>query len=116
MPPRTLSQLFHKLPMADEKSCQAEIQERLRKADIPFQREARLDNSAIIDFLLTGDNTGIEVKLKGYSRAAILRQIERYAQFDRISSIILVSGIAIRLPDRINNKPATLVSIGASWL
>lgn len=102
-----------RLPLHNEKALQAEIEKVLLESNIDFQREHYLSKGSIIDFMVNG--TGIEVKIGG-SAKEIFRQCERYAEFEEIKAIILVTGKSIRLPEKINNKPAYVLNLGTAWL
>lgn len=78
------------------------------------EREVRLSPKERIDFVV-GGSIGIEVKIKG-DKLAIYRQMVRYAAFDQLKRLILVSSVAIGLPDTINGKPVAVVSLGGAWL
>jgi len=112
--PFGLPDVFSKLPMNNEKLCQSEIEQRLTNLEIDFERECKIGPGSYIDFLI-GD-VGVEVKLKGQSRSRIQEQIRRYAKFDQVGKILLVTGTAIHLPAFIESKPCRTLSLGASWL
>jgi hypothetical protein len=97
-----------------EYDVQDQVEAALETGGVVFQREKILDRKNRIDFLCA-HGTGIEIKIKGGKRE-IFRQLQRYAEFDSISALILVSSVALGLPPRINDKPVLLLSIGAAWL
>jgi hypothetical protein len=103
-----------RLPVGSEDALQVAMQRALERAGIEFEREVRLSASDRIDFLAAG-GIGIEAKAR-YPRRAIYRQLERYAQLEVITAIILVTGTAIGLPAAINGKPLFHVSIGRASL
>lgn len=103
-----------RLPLGDEKLTQAALAEGLDALGIAHEREAVLSNGRV-DFLIEG-RVAIEVKLRSSSKAEIYRQVRRYAEDDRVESIILVSNTAMRLPETIERKPAYVVSLGMAWL
>lgn len=103
----------HRFLVDDEKRLQEDIGKALFDAVIGFEREVRLAPGDIIDFV--SDRVGIEVKVKGGKRA-ILRQLERYAESDLIDYLILVTAVALGLPEMIKGKPVRIVSIGRGWL
>ena len=103
-----------RLPVGSEDALQAAIERALERADIVFEREARISKTDRLDFLAAG-GVGIEAKAR-YPRRAIFRQLERYAQQDAITALILVTGTAIGLPPEINGKPVYHVSIGRASL
>ena len=84
-------------------------------------REHRLDEHNRIDFfvrsLVFGEtkpfiNVGIEVKI-GSALAAVTRQLARYAEFDEIDELLLVTTKAVhhRIPAELNGKPVVLCSL-----
>lgn len=97
----------------DEKRLQADIAAALTAKGLAYKREVRLSAADVIDFLV--GRVGIEVKIKGTKRA-ILRQVERYSGSERLDSIILLTSLALGLPESINGKPVRIVSIGRGWL
>ncbi|VXC63170.1 conserved hypothetical protein [Sphingomonas sp. AX6] len=103
-----------RLRSSTEAALQTSIETALTAGDVEFEREARLAPGERIDFLTTG-GIGIEAKTRA-SRRAVFRQLERYAAIDTISSLILVTGTAIGLPESINGKPLFLVSLGRGAL
>lgn len=76
-------------------SNEKELQDGLEKAfienEIQYEREVRLQQRDIIDFVVThqGIRLGIEVKIDG-NRNALLRQISRYLEHESIDSIFVV--------------------------
>lgn len=96
-----------------EKTMQREIEDALVAAGIRHQREVKLGPGDIIDFVI--DGIGIECKIKGAKRA-IFHQLERYAAYDKIQSIVLLSNVAMGLPDTIKGKPAYFVAVWMAWL
>ena len=77
------------IPHQTEREMQEAIEEILEAEGIEFTREHRLDSGSRIDFL-TKDGQGIECKIKG-GYSAVLRQLIRYAEFDDIKELVLVS-------------------------
>lgn len=99
--------------LSDEKKLQAEIEAEFLGAGIDHQREHRLDTNNIIDFMV--GTIGIEVKIKG-SKLNIFRQIERYAQFEVIKRLILVTNVPMGMPELVKGKPIHIVNLGRAWL
>lgn len=104
----------NRFPLTDEKQTQAQIADALTKAGIVFEREARLSESDIVDFL-TEDGIAVEAKIKG-QRRAIFRQLERYATHGNVRAIVLVTSVAMCLPEAIDGKPARVASLSQGWL
>jgi len=81
-----------------------------------FKREARLGVRERIDFLLTREGLGIEVKVDG-ATSALRRQLGRYAQSDRIREMLVVTTRTrlAQLPEWIGGKRIrVLVLIGSA--
>jgi hypothetical protein len=104
---------YRRLSLTNEKKTQSEIAEAFDECGIPYEREFRLDNHNIIDFIV--DDIGIEIKIKS-PRMKLLRQVERYAEFDAISCIILAINVATGFPPEINGKPVFVLNLAKAWL
>lgn len=94
----------------NELELQDGIGQVLDRVGMPYQREVALSKADRIDFLV-GD-CGIEVKVDG-STAAVLRQLHRYSQQERIASLVLVTNRARHhdLPSALSGKPVELVEL-----
>lgn len=104
----------HRFSLSDEKETQAEIAQALDMYGIHFKREHRLDPRSIIDFMHP-EGTGTEIKLKG-SKMAIYRQMERYAEFDVIKRLILVTNVPTGFPKELIGKPVYVLNLSKAWL
>lgn len=118
MKPELLSKFLSgkRFPLSDEKRLQQAIEEEFQRAGVLYSREHLLsgtDRKDIIDFVI-GD-TGIEVKIKG-GKLAIYRQLERYAEHDELACIVLVTNVAMGLPEEISGKPVHMVNLARAWL
>jgi hypothetical protein len=103
----------NRLPLNDEKVTQTAIANALELAGLVFEREVRLSEADIVDFMV--GSVAIEVKIKG-AKAAIYRQLERYAAHECVTSILLVSSRSMHLPALINGKPTLVASLSRGWL
>lgn len=106
-----------RLKTSDEKTAQADLADLLEDAGYEFEREKRLSDKDIPDFVvkLGAQQVVIELKIKA-QRKSIYRQLERYAQHSDIDALILYTATAMHLPEKINEKPAFVASMGAGWL
>lgn len=107
--------------VTDEKSIQAELDQRLRLRELAFRREKPLcvNQSDIVDFLVHsgGDplymsGCVIEVKIQG-SRTALLRQLERYSRYSQVEALLVVTPRArlLDLPETLGGKELRAVHI-----
>lgn len=78
---------FH-LPIYSEEALQEAIARVFDETGIRYEREVRLSERDRIDFML--GSLGIEVKIEG-SVHQVTRQLQRYAQYDRVGSLLLVT-------------------------
>lgn len=102
--------------LEDEKVTQSIIESKLIAAGIrKFKREYRFDKNNIVDFFFEETGIAIEVKIKG-SKMEIYRQCKRYAEFDTVKELILLTNKAVALPPNINNKRCTVINLGLAWL
>lgn len=107
-----------RVSLSDEKVAQADLDHLLRSGlavNAVVSREHRLGDGDIPDFLIEGRYV-IEVKMKGARKAAIYRQLDRYAAHPDVQAIILVTNLAMGLPPTINGKPTFIVNLGRAWL
>lgn len=95
-----------------EKELQRGIGIQLARAKITYAPEVRLSDDDRIDFLI-GD-LGVEVKIKG-SQKDVIEQLLRYAQHERIGSLLLVTTRLQHLvdfPATLHDKPCASLYIG----
>ena len=93
---------------------EADLQEGIAQIlDCEFQKEFKLSGKDRIDFLV-GD-VGIEVKVDG-SATALLRQVRRYLEHDRLNTIIIVTTRCRHkeLPASLNGKPIHVLHLMSS--
>jgi hypothetical protein len=102
-----------RFPLNREKALQAAMADEFARNNIEARREVNLGGGDIIDFMV-GD-VGIEVKIKG-SKLAIHRQVSRYCAHDRVVSLLLVTNVAIGLPQEINGKKVYIASLAKAWI
>lgn len=78
------------------------------EAGFAFKREYQLSRWDRPDFLVGG--VAIEVKIDG-SLANLIRQLHRYAGFNEVDSLIVVTNLSrlADLPETLNGKPVMLV-------
>jgi hypothetical protein len=100
-------------PLSDEKRLQNAIEDELQRAGVIVKREYRLSTKDIIDFMV--GSVGIEVKIKG-GKLDIYRQLERYAEHELVSHLILVTNVAMGLPPDIKGKPTSIINLARAWL
>lgn len=114
-----LEALLQTLPlsMGHEKRAQEDLQQHLSSLNVPFQREVYFSNLDIPDFVIPTAQGDVVIELKiRAQRKRIYKQLERYAKHQRIHALILLSATPMSLPERINGKPVTVVSMGGGWL
>lgn len=111
----TLCRLLRRLrlPLTDEKALQAQLADELSAAGIEFEREVKIAEGDVIDFIVGG--IGIECKIKG-SKRAIYFQCERYCQHDAIQQLILLTNVPTGFPSSINGRATFVVNLGLAWL
>lgn len=78
----------YRFNFASERQLQDGIEGVLAQHSLDFEREVRLGPHERIDFMV--DDVGVEVKVAG-SSVDLLRQLARYAEHDRVSSLIVVT-------------------------
>jgi len=103
-----------KIDLSNEKRAQADVEQILTGAGIAFEREVRLTESDIVDFMV--ESIGIELKLRGARKKEVYRQLCRYALHPRVESLLLASNLSMGLPPQIEGKDAYFVKLGEAWL
>lgn len=93
-----------------EDELQEGLAEAFADAGLDASREVRLSSRDRIDFLIGA--VGIEVKVAG-SAPRVLRQLERYAESDRVEELVLVTdrvqaGVQ---PETVGGKPLRVVQL-----
>lgn len=103
-----------RLDLSDEKRTQTDLALVFEQRGIAFERECRLSQGDIPDFLI--DGVAVEVKLKGARKKDVFRQLGRYAKHDRVKAIMLVTNLTMGLPETLEGKPVYFVALGRAWL
>lgn len=85
-----------------EKELQQGIEDALKANSIEYLREFKLNEKDIPDFLI-GD-IALEVKISG-NAVSVSRQLLRYAQDERIKTLILFTTKQMHIPLTLNEKP-----------
>jgi hypothetical protein len=100
---------------SNEEELQRGIAEALDRAGLHADREVKLDARNRIDFLVEG--VGIEVKVAS-NPSTVARQLRRYAEFDRIEALLLVTTRVrhLMLPPTINGKRVVVLSLAEAGL
>lgn len=100
-----------------EKQTQLEVELFLITLNYSFQREMRLNEKDIPDFLINSPHGAIVLEVKTRClKKQIYRQLERYAKHEHVAGLILLTGTSMGLPFVIEQKPAIIVSLGEGWL
>ena len=99
----------------NEDQLQLGVASALQGAGIPFEREVRLNAADRIDFLV--GEFGLECKIEG-SLSSIIRQLHRYAQHDRVKSLVLLTTRCThqRAPEELNGKPVRVLATMGAFL
>jgi len=102
-----------RLPVGGEKKMQAALSAALDQIGIAHQREVKLGDGDIVDFMI-GD-IALELKIKGQP-VEILRQCERYASHEGVEGLVLMTAKAMSMPSELLGKPVRTVFASAAWL
>jgi len=103
-----------KLDLSTEKRAQSDFEQRLKDSGVWYEREVRLSDHDIVDFLI--DGIAIEFKLRPKGKKAVYRQLCRYATYDRVKAVMLVSCTSMGIPEQIDGKDTYFVKLGEAWL
>lgn len=101
--------------IASESDLQAQVEQRLKAANLEFTSQVELDSRADRIDVLCG-SIGIELKISG-GLSSVLAQLERYAQSDLVSELVLVTTRANHLNLRgmgpLHGKPLYVIIVGS---
>lgn len=103
-----------KIDLSNEKRSQSDLERLLTNLGIEFEREVRLTSTDIVDFMVGG--IAIELKLHGSRKKHIYGQLNRYAKYDRVKTLVLASNMSMGLPSQLNGKDVYFVKLGEAWL
>ena len=97
----------------EETQLHVQVGDALEGAGFVVQHEARLAPRCRIDFLV-GD-VGIEIKKNRPVRAALIRQLSRYAQCEQIGELLVIAPRGVNLPKRIEGKAVRMLPLERLW-
>ncbi len=102
--------------ISDEYILQQKIAEVLLSKNIPFEKEYVLGPRNRVDFL-TSEGVAIEVKKGKPNHTSLILQVNRYADFDEVKSVIIVIETSIRDPihKTYNGKPCSVIGLRKLW-
>ena len=89
------------------------VAKRLTDAHMDFIHEAKLGPGCRIDYLV--GSIGIEIKKGKPDANALKRQIMRYAAFDQIEAIIVLTSRTVALPKTVLGKPVHGIVLNQLW-
>lgn len=104
-----------RLPLAgmQETAIHDELSKTLMGAGIAHKREHKFGPRCRADLWV--DGIAIEVKKMRPPRAALLEQINRYAQQSSLRALIVVLERSVLVPASIEGKPVSILSLNALW-
>lgn len=104
-----------RVDLSTEKTMQAGVEMALMQSGMPFEREKRLSDRDIPDFLV-GGHIVVECKLRSKSRKIdTYKQLMRYAEHDVVTDIVLASNTNMGLPEEIQGKSIYVASMSMGW-
>lgn len=89
------------------------VGERLSECGLNCQHEVTIAKGCRIDYLVEG--VGVEIKKGKPNASALLLQLRRYAQSERIESLIVISWQSVRLPGKVDGKPVYSLTLSQLW-
>lgn len=98
----------------EEIEIHKEVQRIFNKEKISYEYEKVLGKGSRVDFLV-GGNIALEVKKGKPNKQALMNQLRRYASFEEVEYIILLSERFIRVGDNILGKPCEVVVLRSLW-
>lgn len=111
---RALKELLSRicLDLSQEVITQNDLESHLKKISANYKRERRLSNQDRVDFYFPNSGVALEIKIKkNWSKEEIFRQLERYSKHDEVKAVVLLTNIAMTLPNTISEKPAMVIKL-----
>ena len=99
--------------VCEESTLHAMVMEALTGAGLSPRHEVTLGPRCRIDVLCGG--VGIEIKKSRPQPASLRRQLERYAQNERVAQLVVIAPRGVNLPRTIGGKPVTMVALERLW-
>lgn len=101
---------------ADEKICQSQIASQFLKVGVVFEKEFAFENGTA-DFFFPRSGIVLEVKAsRHWNKTQVYRQCERYCENDIVKGLVLATGKAQGLPQKIYGKPIRVYQLGIGQL
>ncbi|AGA60080.1 hypothetical protein Theco_4081 (plasmid) [Thermobacillus composti KWC4] len=100
--------------LVEERVLHEKIKDVLRANNIGYRYEYALGPRNRVDFLTFG-GTAIECKKKKPNERSVIQQLERYASFADVRSIVLVIERYHVLPPNIGGKPCASIGLNRLW-
>ena len=89
------------------------VMDALDAAALPWAHEVRLGPRCRIDLMCGG--VGIEIKRGSVEKKRILAQLQKYAECDQVTGLILVTEKTVPVPRTISGKPVRLICLNRLW-
>ena len=89
------------------------VETRLNEAGLAFMHEARLGPGCRIDYLV--GTVGIEIKKGKPDANALKQQLARYAAFDSVEALIVLTQRTVKLPPAVLGKPIQVIVLNQLW-
>jgi len=100
--------------VTDEYTLHDIVQAAFDEAGIPYEKEFKLGSGSRVDYMV---NQGIAVEIKKGkpNRTNVIKQLTRYAAFDRVKMLVLVVERNMDVPETIEDKPCVSVGLNKNW-
>jgi hypothetical protein len=82
--------------------------------NIKYSYEHKLGRGNRIDFLVE-NGVGVEVKKGKPNRTQVIKQLNRYLEFEDVKEIILVIERSMDIPEEIKGKKCKVIALNKLW-
>ena len=96
-----------------EADLHAMVEQKWLEKGWTYQHEAVLAPGARIDFLV--EDVGVEIKKGKPVSRTLIAQLTKYAQSEKIHTLIVISQQNVRLPEAVLGKPVFLLPLHRLW-
>ena len=97
----------------EEKEIQNLVEKALQETNIDFEKEKNLAPRNRVDLFI--DGIVVEIKKRRPPRTQVINQLTRYASLPAVREVVLILERYMDLPEEINGKPVSVVSLNKLW-
>lgn len=99
----------------EEQVIHDELKDLFDSEKVEHKYEYLLGKGSRVDFFIPEEGLGLEVKKGKPNNRSLLKQVERYASFEEVKKILVVTERSVKLPSKVNGKECEVVTLHSLW-